>query len=114
MSSTDVTFSFDSLDCDILKEKAAAFYSPIDLHLTFDVLVGADGNVRYVRSPRIDRDFSELRLACTSALYSYAFRAVDPTKGERWFKPASAVTSSVSVLRITRQMTVKAASTAKR
>ncbi len=80
------SFAFDSLDCAILKGKTASFYSPEPVSLTFEVLVTADGDVKYVRAPRIKAELAELRLACTSALYSYGFAPVDAAIGERWFK----------------------------
>ncbi len=80
------TFEFDSLDRAVLKQKAASFFSPEPIALTFDVLVAANGDVKYVRAPHIKSEFAELRLACTSALYAHAFEPVDATWGERWFK----------------------------
>ena len=40
-----------------------------------------------------------------------AIVSVAASRGDRWFNPASALISSPSTVRITRQMTVKAAST---
>ena len=80
------TFSFDSLDCKIVKEKSAAFYAEQPTAFTFEILVDADGSVKYVRAPRMKPEFSDVRLACTSALYSYAFEPVAAVRGQRWFK----------------------------
>jgi hypothetical protein len=80
------TFAFDSLDCDVIQEKAASFYLAEPIAVTFEILVNAQGAVKYVRSPRLNSEFSDLRRACTSALYDFAFSPVDPTRGERWFK----------------------------
>ena len=85
-SSQVATFAFDSLDRAILVEKAASFFAAEDIALTFDVLVGVNGDVKYVRSPRIKAELYEVRLACTSALYSFAFAPVEAAKGERWFR----------------------------
>jgi hypothetical protein len=85
-SSQMATFAFDSLDRAILVEKAASFYADEPMSITFEVLVAPDGSVKYVRAPRLGTQFHELRLACTSALYSFAFEPVDLSLGERWFK----------------------------
>jgi hypothetical protein len=80
------TFSFAALDRAIVTEKSAIFFSAQPVSITFDVLVAANGEVKYVRSPRLAPDQSELRLACTSALYDFSFAPVDATQGEKWFK----------------------------
>jgi hypothetical protein len=80
------TFSFNGLDRKILTEKTAAIYANEPVSLTFDVLVAPNGDVKYVRPPRVTADLSDLRLACTSALYGFAFAPVDATEGEKWFK----------------------------
>jgi hypothetical protein len=80
------TFSFIALDRAIVTEKKAAIFAPNPMSITFEVLVTAAGEVKYVRSPRLSSELSELRLACTSALYGFAFAPVDATVGEKWFK----------------------------
>jgi hypothetical protein len=80
------TFAFDSLDCRVVKEKAASFFLEEPVAVTFDVLVDAQGSVKYVRSPKLDAKLTDLRRACTSALYDFAFSPVEPERGERWFK----------------------------
>jgi hypothetical protein len=85
-TSQEGTFSFAELDRAIVIEKTARFFSAQPVSVTFDVLVAANGDVKYVRSPRLAPDQSELRLACTSALYDFSFAPVDATVGEKWFK----------------------------
>lgn len=80
------TFSIDQADRAILKEKTASFYALDTVSITFDILVAPSGDVKYVRAPRLSGDQHELRLACTSALYGFAFAPVDSAMGDRWFK----------------------------
>lgn len=80
------TFSFGEIDREILKEKTASFYIAQPLDITFEVLVTPNGNVKYVRSPRVSSEFYELRLACTSALYDFVFAPVALDSGEKWLK----------------------------
>jgi hypothetical protein len=90
-SSQVATFSFDSLDCEIVQEKSAFFFADEPVAWTFDVLVDSNGEVKYVRAPRIETHLKDVRLACTSALYSFAFAPVAPERGERWFKATMVV-----------------------
>lgn len=80
------TFSIGHLDREIVKEKTASFYSPDTVKITFDILISPDGDVKYVRAPRLSHEQHELRLACTSALYGFAFAPVDASIGDQWYK----------------------------
>lgn len=80
------TFSFTELDRNIVTSKTASFYAEEPVTLTFDVLVAPNGDVKYVRAPRLTSSQQELRLACTSALYGFAFSPVSASTGEKWFK----------------------------
>lgn len=80
------SFTFAELDRGILREKTAMFYSPEPVTMTFDVLVTPSGDVKYVRSPRLRPEQQDLRLACTSALYGFAFAPVSESIGEKWLK----------------------------
>jgi hypothetical protein len=80
------TFTFGNTDRQVLQQKTASFYAESPLNLTFEILVAANGDVKYVRAPRMDAGAQELRLACTSALYGHAFNAIDAAEGEEWIK----------------------------
>lgn len=80
------SFSFSQLDRGIVQEKTASFYSERQDSITFDVLVTPSGDVKYVRSPKLGQGMHDLRLACTSALYGFAFAPVDPALGDQWYK----------------------------
>jgi hypothetical protein len=80
------TFSFEGLDRKIVKEKSASFFVEKTVDITFELLVTPNGNVKYVRSPRVGSEFYELRLACTSALYDFVFSPVSAESGEKWLK----------------------------
>lgn len=77
---------FQALDREILKEKPASFFIEAPYTMKFDVLVTAEGNVKYVRSPRCGAAQNQMRLACTSALYGYQFSAISEDQGEKWLK----------------------------
>lgn len=80
------SFKFDSLDRAIVRQSTASFYSPEPVSLTFEILVDAKGLVKYVRAPRLTAAQQDLRLACTSALYDFAFGPATAGKGETWLK----------------------------
>lgn len=80
------TFTFGNTDRQVVRQKAASFYAESPLNLTFEILVSANGDVKYVRAPRMTPSQQELRLACTSALYSHAFNEIDASEGEKWLK----------------------------
>ena len=80
------SFKFDSLDRAIVHQTTASFYSPEPVSLTFEILVDAEGQVKYVRAPRLTAAQQDLRLACTSALYGFAFAPTPTGKGETWLK----------------------------
>jgi hypothetical protein len=79
-------FTFADLDREIVKQRTASFFSESPVKLTFDVYVSADGNVKYVRPPRMDPEMHELRLACTSALYQFQFSPAQKGQGDKWYK----------------------------
>lgn len=80
------TFTFAELDRTILKNKTATFFAAEPVNLTFEILIAPSGEVKYVRAPRLGNDQRELRLACISALYDFAFSPVSSSEGEKWFK----------------------------
>lgn len=80
------SFSFKDLDRVIVLEKTAAFFIDEALQLTFEVLVTATGEVKYVRAPRMERHLYEMRLACTSALYGFRFAPLPESGAEKWYK----------------------------
>jgi hypothetical protein len=85
-TSQNGSFVFPELNRPILKEKTASFFSPEPVSLTFDILVTPEGQVKYVRAPRLTNDQGDLRRACTSALYGFAFAQVTSSSGDQWIK----------------------------
>lgn len=78
------TFSFQNNEREVIKTKGATFHIESPCDLRFQILVSADGTVKYVKAPRCSTGQNQMRLACADALYAHKFAALPEGTEDAW------------------------------
>ena len=69
---------------EVVHEKGVTFEVTEEVSMNFQVLVAANGTVKFVRPPRCDSKYNEFRLGGTDALYGFRFSALEPESPDQW------------------------------